>query len=117
MESVSWNEAMEFCNKLTARLHRNPKMSGWKFTLPTEKQWEYFVEDATLAQAVYGRSDNSGTLPVGSRGANKLGVYDVRGNVWEWCRDWYDSSQQYKVLRGASWSDLIPENLAVSYRR
>jgi formylglycine-generating enzyme required for sulfatase activity len=81
------------------------------------------VADATLQQAVHNRYNpdvpsRHGTLPVGSLGVNKLGLHDARGNVWEWCLDWHDSSQQARVLRGYSWYNYDrPQVLAVSYRR
>jgi formylglycine-generating enzyme required for sulfatase activity len=56
------------------------------------------------------------TSPVGSFNANQFGLYDMGGNVWQWCEDWYDAEQEYRVLRGASWDDLGPEFLLSSCR-
>jgi formylglycine-generating enzyme required for sulfatase activity len=54
---------------------------------------------------------------VGSFKPNRCGLYDLGGNVWEWCEDWYDSEQKYRVLRGASWPDVfVPRNLLSSCR-
>jgi|HubBroStandDraft_6_1064221.scaffolds.fasta_scaffold03828_5 hypothetical protein len=57
------------------------------------------------------------TSPVGSFAANKNGLYDMRGNVWQWCEDWYNSENTFRVLRGASWYDYDPYRLLASYRR
>jgi hypothetical protein len=56
------------------------------------------------------------TAPAGSLEPNALGVYDLGGNVWEWCEDWYDADQKYRVLRGASWCDHSPAYLLTSRR-
>jgi formylglycine-generating enzyme required for sulfatase activity len=118
VEAVSWDEAMEFCKRLTDIERKAGGLrEGWVYTLPTEKQWEYFVGDADLKDAVTSKDrPRKSTERVGSLGKNKFGLYDVRGNVWEWCAYWYDSSQKYRVLRGASWGDSSPAILAVSFR-
>jgi formylglycine-generating enzyme required for sulfatase activity len=53
---------------------------------------------------------------VGSFSANQFGLYDMGGNVWQWCEDWYNAQEQRRVLRGASWDNDHPDNLLASYR-
>jgi formylglycine-generating enzyme required for sulfatase activity len=56
------------------------------------------------------------TAPVGSFSENGLGLFDLSGNVWEWCEDWYDNEEKSRVLRGGSWYNDVPEYLRSSYR-
>jgi formylglycine-generating enzyme required for sulfatase activity len=56
------------------------------------------------------------TSPVGSFAPNKNGLYDMGGNVWQWCEDWYDAGKSRRVFRGGSWADASPDNLLASYR-
>lgn len=128
MYYVSWNEAVEFCNKLNEKL-RSQLPSGCRFALPTEAQWEYAARGGNKSRhykyagsnsiddvAWYTSTTNdSGTKPVKTKQPNELGLYDMSGNVWEWCEDWkgsYSSSAQtdpkgpssgtFRVLRGGS---------------
>ena len=123
MYYVSWDEAMEFCRLLSNK-------TGRTYTLPTEAQWEYAARGgnknegakyagSNMIDAVAWYTDNSGssTHIVGSKRANALGIYDMSGNVWEWCKDWYansyvsydtnnpvgPSSGSYRVNRGGGW--------------
>ena len=123
MYYVSWDEAMEFCRLLSNK-------TGRTYTLPTEAQWEYAARGgnknegakyagSNMIDAVAWYADNSGssTHIVGSKRANALGIYDMSGNVWEWCKDWYansyvsydtnnpvgPSSGSRRVDRGGSW--------------
>jgi len=120
VENVDWIEAMAFCEQLTSRDTSAGVLSGGRqYRLPSEEQREYFAGDAKLEDMVHGRWDGltaRGTLPVGSRAANNHGLHDVRGNVWEWCRDWWDHKRNEKVLRGGSWDLVHPQDLEVSYR-
>ena len=123
---VSWNDAVAYCKWLSRK-------TGKGYRLPTEAEWEYASrEGANGSSTKYAGSNNiddvawyngnSGgkTHPVGQKQPNELGIYDMSGNVWEWCADWYDndyydnsprnnpqgpSSGEYRLLRGGSWFD------------
>ena len=123
---VSWFGATTFCKRLTAWAHEQGKMRGWKFTLPTEAQWEYACRAGTtttyhsgdkirdLKRVAY-YSGTEGANPVAQKEPNAFGLYDMHGNVWEWCLDWYGSRLQggdnptgpksgsRRVNRGGSW--------------
>jgi formylglycine-generating enzyme required for sulfatase activity len=113
VDNMSWEDAMEFCKKLTE--HEAKELpEGFTYTLPTEDQWNSLVGDATLANAVTSEvNSRGGTSPVGSLGPNNLGLYDIRGNLWEFCRE---SSKPYRVLKGGSWQDRIDINLRTAFR-
>ena len=96
---VSWEEAVEYCRKLTAKQRAEGILAeGWEWRLPTETEWEYAARAGTTG-ARYGELDaigwHIGNLggqslhPVSQKTANAWGLYDMMGNVWEWCSDWY----------------------------
>ena len=98
VEKVSWYEAQEFCKKLS-------QLTGKKYRLPTEAEWEYAARGGKKSKGYkYSGSNtigdvawydlNSGrkTHPIGQKQPNELGIYDMSGNVHEWCYDWYSSS-------------------------
>ncbi len=116
VDSVSWNDAMTFCIKLTAlELETNALPKDFFYMLPTESEWQSLVADADLKDAVTSQSaPRNGTSPVGSLGPNSLGLYDVRGNVMEWCAG--NTDQPYRVLHGGSWQDSIEINLRPVFR-
>ena len=117
VENVSWNDCQEFCRKC-AQL-------GLPVQLPTEAQWEYACRAGTTGayagnldeMAWYDSNSGSKTHPVGTKTPNAWGLYDMHGNVCEWCQDWYDedypsgsvtdpagpSNGSYRVFRGGSW--------------
>ncbi len=128
VEKVSWEEAVEYCRKLTAKQRAEGILpDGWEWRLPTEAEWEYAARAGTTG-ARYGKLDtiawrdgNSGkqTQPVKQKTANAWGLYDMMGNVWEWCSDWYGgyptgsvtdptgpssgSGRVIRVIRGGGW--------------
>lgn len=117
VDSVSWNDAVDFCAKLTTyELETNAVPKDFYYTLPTEDEWESLVADATLDNAVTSQNGASrgGTSPVGSLRPNSLGLYDVRGNVMEFCLT--DTSKPYRVVHGGSWQDSIEQNLRPEFR-
>ena len=83
VESVSWDECQEFIKKL------NEKNEGYTYRLPTEAEWEYACADASIEDAWRYENSKGKTHPVGWFKPNKFGLYDMLGNVWEWCEDWY----------------------------
>jgi formylglycine-generating enzyme required for sulfatase activity len=125
VESVSWNDAQEFIKKLNEK----EKLAGWTYRLPTEAEWEYACRDGSTTRFCFGDNEcgldnycwfyeNSDikTHPVGTKKPNKWGLYDMHGNVWEWCADWYGdyasspvsdpkgpASGTSRVLRGGCW--------------
>lgn len=130
MESVSWTDAMDFCKKLTAQEQAAGRLpGGYEYRLPTEAEWEYACRAGTTTRFYTGDKDsdldeagwydgNSGkkTHPVGQKKPNAWGLYDMHGNVWEWCADWYGYYGQaavkdpagpregdFRVVRGGGW--------------
>ena len=99
VECVSWNDCQEFIEKIN-------QITGKKFSLPTETQWQFAAKSCDEQNLddiawYYENSDNT-THPVATKLPNKYGLYDMFGNVWEWCEDLYDSSGPYRVVRGGS---------------
>jgi len=98
VEQVDWQQAMEFCSKLTKK-DRNKRIlsKGWVYTLPTEAQWEYACRagekgpysGGTLKEVAWFRGNAKETQRVGGKKANKWGVHDMHGNVLEWCSSWF----------------------------
>ena len=116
VDSVNWNEAVEFCRKLTARDLKEHKLpEGYYYTLPTEAQWDAYAGDASLNDAVSSLNGRrGGPAPVGSLKPNSFGLYDTRGNVMEFCMT--DPSQPFRILKGGSWNDFVEVNLRKEFR-
>ena len=126
VEQVSWNDAQEFCRKLSQK-------TGQKYRLPTEAEWEYAARAGTTTKYYWGKSyseagnfawfiENSNyiTHPVGTKIANRWGLHDMSGNVWEWCTDYYNKNfyrnspeidpvnegkSIFRVVRGCDWNN------------
>jgi formylglycine-generating enzyme required for sulfatase activity len=118
VDSVSWNDAMDFCQKLSEKDVKDKKLpDGYYYTLPTEDEWETYTGDASLDDAVTSinaSAPRDGTAQVGSLRPNALGLYDTRGNVMEFCLG--DTDKPYRVLRGGSWADNLDINLRKEFR-
>ena len=132
VEQVNWYDAVEFCARLS-------KLTGREYRLPSEAEWEYACRAGTTTPFYFGETitgelanyDASETTPVGQFTPNAFGLYDMHGNVWEWCADtwhdsydgapsdgsvWLDNNQEenidgksrfgiYSVMRGGSWGN------------
>ena len=131
VETVSWTDAQGFIGTV------NGATNGG-FRLPTESEWEYACRAGTTGET-YGNLDgiawydgNSGktTHPVGQKQPNAFGLYDMNGNVWQWCQDWYGdypsgsvtdpqgaSSGSFRVIRGGSWINTAPNVRSANRRR
>jgi uncharacterized protein (TIGR02996 family) len=98
VEQVSWLEAGAYCERLSAL--KAEKRARRSYRLPTEAEWEHACRAGTAAPHYYGphhdpslaNFNSEGTTPVGSYRPNPWGLYDMLGNVWEWCADWYDEN-------------------------
>lgn len=92
---ISWNDAMSFCGKLTQRERAAGRLpEGYEYALPTEAQWEYACRAGTSGHyagdlELMGWYSGNQPHPVGQKQANAWGLYDMHGNLWEWCADWY----------------------------
>lgn len=137
--NISWHDAKAFCEKLNER-YAGKLPKGYRFDLPTEAQWEYACRAGTITAlnngknltsegkcrnlnevAWYDKNSDRETHPVGQKRPNAWGLYDMHGNVREWCRDWFDrrygsnntdatdpagpSTGSFRVYRGGSWSN------------
>jgi formylglycine-generating enzyme required for sulfatase activity len=116
VDSVSWNDSQGFCAKLNeAEKKADLLPEGFVYSLPTQAQWETLMDGADLKDAVTSEtSSRSGTASVGSLKPNSLGLYDTRGNVWEFCLDPED--KPYRVLRGGAWDTSVEINLRPEFR-
>lgn len=116
VDSVSWNDARDFCAKLNAAEKQEDMLpEGFTYTIPTEAQWEMLAADAQLKDAVTSeKTSRTGTASAGSLGENRFGLNDTRGNVWEFCLDPQDKS--YRVLRGGGWNTSYEPNLRLEFR-
>jgi formylglycine-generating enzyme required for sulfatase activity len=137
VDSVTWYKAVQFAEKLTILERGLGNLpTGYRYRLPTDLEWSEYVGRQDLNDAVtsvYERLDS--TRPVGSMKPNEYGLFDVRGNVWEWCSDWYSQSvvnrlrkegasansqwigTERKVLRGGAWNRSSQYELSIANRR
>ena len=133
VEQVFWDDAVEFCARLA-------KLSGREYRLPTEAEWEYACRAGTTTEYYFGGDITSDlanyggnvgeTTTVGKYPPNAFGLYDMHGNVWEWCQDkwhktykgaptngsaWVSGGSSNYVMRGGSWN-YSPDYCRSAYR-
>lgn len=136
VDSVTWYKAVKFCEALTVQEQGLGNLpAGYRYRLPTDAEWTKLVGGQKLDGAISSRFDRkSSTAPVGSLAPNQFGLYDVRGNVWEWVSDWYSQrtvtkvrqegatprpewvGTDRKVLRGGAWNRSSQFDLAIANR-
>ncbi len=133
VECVSWDDAVKFCERLTERERKAGRLpEGYVYRLPTEAEWEYAARGGNKSRGYkysgsndldrvgwYDSNSEKKAHGVGMKSPNELGIYDMSGNVWEWCNDWYGksyyssspntapngpSSGSYRVDRGGCWT-------------
>jgi formylglycine-generating enzyme required for sulfatase activity len=140
VEMVSWRDAVNFCNTLSNKARLKPcyslsndseeiafESSANGYRLPSEAEWEYACKAGTTAIrygdiddiAWYKENSNGKTNDVGTKKPNAWGLYDMLGNVWEWCSDIYDETVygSYRIFRGGGWNDEDRGCLATNRRR
>ncbi|MEO1385669.1 MAG: formylglycine-generating enzyme family protein, partial [Bacteroidota bacterium] len=134
VENISWEDCHVFIQKLNQK-------TGSNYRLPTEAEWEFAARGGNLSKGfeyagsntldevgLYKDNSNRTTHPVGQKASNELGLYDMSGNVWEWCQDWYGEypngtytnpqgpeSGGIRVIRGGSWGH-VPRYCRVARR-
>lgn len=139
VEQVSWYDAVNFCNKLSSKCGLKPYylinginvtiIGGNGFRLPTEAEWEYACRGGTTTLYYWGdelngdycwfrNNSDKRTHPVGRKKPNAYSLYDMTGNVWQWCWDWYSKDPgpvndphgpengNYRLRRGGSWLNI-----------
>lgn len=116
VEQVSWNDIQEFLQKLnqnTGKQFRLPTAAEWEYAGYGGSQTEYCGSNDINSVAWYGENSNNTTHPVGQKQANGYGLYDMSGNVWEWCQDEYNGM---RYSGGGSWRNHYPDDLRVAVR-
>jgi formylglycine-generating enzyme required for sulfatase activity len=133
VDNVSWDDAQRFIQRL------NGMNDGYSYRLPTEAEWEYACRAGTTGNyagdvkemAWYSENSGKRTHIVGGKQPNAWGLFDMHGNVWEWCQDWYHETydgapadgsawlngggQKFRVLRGGAWLYDAPRSAERSY--
>lgn len=140
VETVTWKEAVNFCNKLSIQTGLNPcyvipenngditfDNTADGFRLPTEAEWEYACKAGTSEIrygelnliAWYKNNARNTTQVVGQKKPNAWGLFDMLGNVWEWCTDLYDTEVygSYRIFRGGGFCDQERSVMATTRRR
>ena len=123
VEQISWIDAQVFIRKLSDL----SKGEGHIYRLPAEAEWEYAARSKGRKEQYAGgdqaeflawidKNSKAKTHPVGEKQPNGCGLFDMCGNVWEWCEDTDDAEGKTRVLKGASWADCAPLFLKISRR-
>lgn len=140
VETVSWLDAVQFCNQLSMEEGYEPfyvidrdaftashNSNARGYRLPSEAEWEFACRAGSHTPrygdlddiAWYAENSGGSAQPVGTKRPNGFGLFDLLGNVWEWCDDLYDAEVYgpYRVFRGGGWSDAARGVLATNRRR